>query len=196
MTSEYKTRVPPFHAGHRFTDGDGGLTQAGADALNILRRRTGGSDDFISEEQVISIAQNQIQAFASEDGIIGAFFFVLTERVDTLETRLNVATGEESLENGAGELTSHQVNQIKNIDSAHNISVNNWGVVDNLITQTVWTPSTGTSVRGGMNADSNNPPSATYQQIEVSAINTDVREVRRILKAMQLDLTDITILGA
>ncbi|MCK4791626.1 MAG: hypothetical protein KAV87_48285 [Desulfobacteraceae bacterium] len=215
MTSEYKTRVPPFHAGNRFADGDGGLTQSGADALNLLRRRTGGSDDLISEQQVIAIAQQQDNALVSPDGAVGAFFFALSERLDNLETRLAVATGEEALENGVGELSSHQVDQIKNIDPTQNIGTPNWEITSNLNQElttgdavvftsvngvplgleTGWTAGTGTQTKGGMNSDNSNAPSATYQQVEVSAINTDVVETRRVVQAIQALLTTLKLAG-
>lgn len=196
MTSEYKTRVPPFHAGNPFTDGDGGLTQAGADALNLLRTRTGGSGDFISESQVIAIAQQQDNALVGPDGPLGAFFFALSERLDNLETRLSVATGEESLENGAGTLTTHQVDQIRNIGGSQNIDQTNWEVLQNILENTSWTAGSGTQTKGGMNSNSSTTASVGYVQAEVQAINDDVVEVRRVVQAIQVALTADTILGA
>lgn len=195
MSEEYKTRVPPFHAGTSFTDESGNLTARGADALNLLRTRTGGSDDFISEQQVIAIAQQQDNALVAPDGIVGAFFFALSERVDNLETRLSVATGEEALENGAGELTTHQVDQIKNIAASQNIDEANWEVLQNILEDTGWTAGTGTETKGGMDSDSSTTASVGYVQAEVQAINDDVVEARRVLQAMQAALTADTILG-
>lgn len=196
MTQEYKTRVPPFHAGNSFTDESGGLTQSGADALNLLRHRTGGSDDFISESQVVAIAQQMDNALVGPDGAVDAFFFALSERVDNLETRLSLATGEESLENGAGELTTHQVDQLKNIDNTQNIGNSNWEVIQNLLLEAGWTAGSGTETKGGMDSNTSNPPSGTYQQIEVSAMNTSVVEVRRIVQAIQALLTTATLAGS
>ena len=221
--TETKTRVPPFRPGISFTNSEGALTKDGADALNLLRLRTGGSDDFVAEERIVSLMQQTVPSLVGEnEGLLSFFFGVLerldslegrnlvaetvetiantlginlSERIDALESQLVTASSDESIENGVGGLSSFVVNQLDNI-TTQVISATIWTIIAALVTDTGWTASTGTLTKGGLDSDSSTTASGTYVQAEVQAINDDVVEARRHIRALQAALTTTTLLGA